>query len=362
MTTVRSIDLRVDVTDAAGLGEPAHVTLTVTAPDELGSEPVVCFGKPGGGYARGYYTADLPGPAAGAQADWHARAGVDLRLRRPPRCRRQLPARSRTALLHAGRGGESGRRSRRVAEAGGGHPHGRAPEGRASSDDRHRAVDGWLPHGRATGSLPLLRRHRGARLQRAAHASSDGTGHAAPLSCRGCPATPCRPTASSPTAPPWPSSTPTTGPDARRHGLGLPLRRHRPRHRAARPQGLPLPCVATCRRGDRPPSRRRSPCGASRLAGPFRKRRRSDAPSWWAWANAMCWWIPAGSRGPTSRPEAWTSSSAREWDTCTISRDAASCSGGASRRGRTGCGRHGDDGARPRRGPPCPAHPRASRS
>ena len=32
MTTVRSIDLNIDVTDAAGLGEPAHVALTVTAP------------------------------------------------------------------------------------------------------------------------------------------------------------------------------------------------------------------------------------------------------------------------------------------------------------------------------------------
>ena len=36
---------------------------------------MVCFGKPGGGYARGYYTVDLPGPAAGAQADWHAQRG-----------------------------------------------------------------------------------------------------------------------------------------------------------------------------------------------------------------------------------------------------------------------------------------------
>jgi hypothetical protein len=72
---VRSIDLQVDVTDAAGLGESAHVALTVTVPDELGPEPVVCFAKPGGGYARGYYTIDLPGPAHGAQAEWHAARG-----------------------------------------------------------------------------------------------------------------------------------------------------------------------------------------------------------------------------------------------------------------------------------------------
>jgi len=36
---------------------------------------VVCFAKPGGGYSRGYFTEDLPGPARGAQADWHVARG-----------------------------------------------------------------------------------------------------------------------------------------------------------------------------------------------------------------------------------------------------------------------------------------------
>ena len=79
----RSIDLQVDVTEAAGLGEPAHVALTVTVPEESGSigsgvrDPVVCFAKPGAGYSRGYYTTDLPGPGPGkgSQADWHAERG-----------------------------------------------------------------------------------------------------------------------------------------------------------------------------------------------------------------------------------------------------------------------------------------------
>jgi len=75
VTSVQSIDLRIDVTDAAGLGEPAHIALTVTAPDALPPEPVVCFAKPGAGYSRGYYTADLPGPGHGAQAAWHAERG-----------------------------------------------------------------------------------------------------------------------------------------------------------------------------------------------------------------------------------------------------------------------------------------------
>ncbi len=69
------VQLQVDVTEAAGLGEPAHVALTVTVPDELKVHPVVCFAKPGGGYARGYYTEDLPGPGTGAQAAWHAERG-----------------------------------------------------------------------------------------------------------------------------------------------------------------------------------------------------------------------------------------------------------------------------------------------
>lgn len=71
---VRTVDLRVDVTEAAGLGEPAHLAVTVVAPD---GEPngIVAVVKPGGGYGRRYFTEDLPGPAQGAQATWHAERG-----------------------------------------------------------------------------------------------------------------------------------------------------------------------------------------------------------------------------------------------------------------------------------------------
>jgi alpha-beta hydrolase superfamily lysophospholipase len=69
-------DLRIDVTEAAGLGEPVEVAITVHRPDgPIGERPVVCFAKPGGGYSRGYYTVDLPGPAKGSQAAWHADRG-----------------------------------------------------------------------------------------------------------------------------------------------------------------------------------------------------------------------------------------------------------------------------------------------
>ena len=74
---MQSIDMQVDVTDAVGLAEPAHISLTVTAPDLLPTDPIVCFAKPGAGYSRGYYTTDLPGPGhgLGSQADWHAARG-----------------------------------------------------------------------------------------------------------------------------------------------------------------------------------------------------------------------------------------------------------------------------------------------
>ena len=62
---MRSADLRIDVTEAAGLGEPAHVAVTVTAPDVVPDAPLVCFAKPGAGYSRAYYSADLPGPGPG---------------------------------------------------------------------------------------------------------------------------------------------------------------------------------------------------------------------------------------------------------------------------------------------------------
>jgi alpha-beta hydrolase superfamily lysophospholipase len=73
----QTLDLNIDVTKSAGLGERAHVALTVHLPDPatMPADPVVCFAKPGGGYSRGYYTVDLPGPAKGAQADWHAARG-----------------------------------------------------------------------------------------------------------------------------------------------------------------------------------------------------------------------------------------------------------------------------------------------
>ena len=82
---MKTLDLFVDVTEAAGLGEAATVAVTVTLPavESLGDDPIVCFAKPGGGYSKGYFTVDLPGPGSGAQADWHVERGVQRHEARP---------------------------------------------------------------------------------------------------------------------------------------------------------------------------------------------------------------------------------------------------------------------------------------
>ena len=71
------VDLEIDVTEASGLGEAASVALSVHLPnpERQPERPFICFGKPGGGYSKGYFTVDLPGPGRGAQADWHAARG-----------------------------------------------------------------------------------------------------------------------------------------------------------------------------------------------------------------------------------------------------------------------------------------------
>ena len=52
--TVQRIELTIDVTEAASLGEKAFVAVTAHLPDpeRLGAPPVVCFAKPGAGFTR----------------------------------------------------------------------------------------------------------------------------------------------------------------------------------------------------------------------------------------------------------------------------------------------------------------------
>jgi alpha-beta hydrolase superfamily lysophospholipase len=71
------VELTVDVTEAAGLGQPAHTAVTVVLPqaDRLDAAPVTCFAFPGGGYCRRYFTFAMPGSPDGGQAGWHAGRG-----------------------------------------------------------------------------------------------------------------------------------------------------------------------------------------------------------------------------------------------------------------------------------------------
>ena len=52
----RSVEFTVDVTAAAGIGRQAHTAVTVILPEveQLGDQPVICFGLPGAGYSRNY--------------------------------------------------------------------------------------------------------------------------------------------------------------------------------------------------------------------------------------------------------------------------------------------------------------------
>lgn len=70
------VELTIDVTAAAGLGDDLQTAATVflPEPDVLSDPPVVCFGFPGGGYNRHYYSLDLPGDKGG-QAGWHTDRG-----------------------------------------------------------------------------------------------------------------------------------------------------------------------------------------------------------------------------------------------------------------------------------------------
>lgn len=72
-----ALHLGLDVGEAVGLGEPLQTRATVVLPEPgaLSTPPVVCFGFPGGGYSRGYFTFDMPGTSGGGEAGWHAARG-----------------------------------------------------------------------------------------------------------------------------------------------------------------------------------------------------------------------------------------------------------------------------------------------
>jgi len=74
---MQRFEVRTDVSGAVGLGEHLETSATVVVADDFTpiERTVVCFGFPGGGYSRGYFTFDMPGATGGGEAGWHASRG-----------------------------------------------------------------------------------------------------------------------------------------------------------------------------------------------------------------------------------------------------------------------------------------------
>ncbi|MAT49999.1 MAG: hypothetical protein CMK32_02300 [Porticoccaceae bacterium] len=71
---MQTVEMTIDVTQAADLGIEAHTAVTVYLPDDApNANPVVCFAFPGGGYNRRYYALDLFEP--GGEAAYHTDRG-----------------------------------------------------------------------------------------------------------------------------------------------------------------------------------------------------------------------------------------------------------------------------------------------
>jgi alpha-beta hydrolase superfamily lysophospholipase len=72
------IELRVDVTAAADLGEFAEMAVTIHLPDasDLALPAVAIFACPGGGYSRQYYDLSFEGHQDYSEAKWHVQRGT----------------------------------------------------------------------------------------------------------------------------------------------------------------------------------------------------------------------------------------------------------------------------------------------
>ncbi len=345
MTPPRSVDLHIDVTEAAGLGESAHIALTVTVPEKLPDEPVVCFAKPGAGYGRGYYTEDLPGPARGAQASWHAARGWVF-----------------VSVDHLGVGGSSLHDPERLAFA----PVIAASQA-AEAEVRRRLATGSLIDGLApvpdAVMIGIGQSMGGAFtiVQQGRHHGYDGVAVLGYSPLRTQPLSgPGRPPLSLPWVPrdtqlservitnaPALAESATAepvSPDASPMAWGFhfddvdpavvqrDLDDYPARHGDVPPWGsatIPATAVLWCLA---PGS---TLAEAAAYAVPYSSRS----------ASATSSSIPAVSLGPTSRQRVSTCSSARVWRTCTTSPGHGSCSGDASKRGANGCAPSGTSGA-----------------
>ena len=75
---MKRIEVRIDVTGSAGLGEPVALAATcfLPRPEDRPARPIAVFAVPGGGYSRGYYFLSFDGHAGYSEAEFHARRGL----------------------------------------------------------------------------------------------------------------------------------------------------------------------------------------------------------------------------------------------------------------------------------------------
>ncbi len=75
---MQRIERRIDVSEAAGLGEPVEMAVSIVLPDpaDLPARPVAIFAVPGGGYSRAYYHLSFAGHEGYDEAAWHAARGT----------------------------------------------------------------------------------------------------------------------------------------------------------------------------------------------------------------------------------------------------------------------------------------------
>lgn len=71
------IDRRIDVTQAADLGETVELAVTIALPDpaHLPERPMAIFAVPGGGYSRGYFDLRFDNHQGYSEADFHSARG-----------------------------------------------------------------------------------------------------------------------------------------------------------------------------------------------------------------------------------------------------------------------------------------------
>jgi alpha-beta hydrolase superfamily lysophospholipase len=80
MGRMRRIEVKVDVTEAADLGVPLNMAVTICAPGAIPPNPVIVFACPGAGYSRAYFDMSFEGHEGYSQAEHHTARGIVMAL------------------------------------------------------------------------------------------------------------------------------------------------------------------------------------------------------------------------------------------------------------------------------------------